>query len=51
MPFPFKQVSEKGCDRIEFALSNIVNKLYKLILTSTSKYLIVSVFSSMTIDA
>ncbi|XP_063922689.1 huntingtin isoform X2 [Zophobas morio] len=40
MPFPFSEIEQKSCDKIEFALSKIVTKLYHCLLTATSNYLI-----------
>ncbi|KAJ8959892.1 hypothetical protein NQ318_011628 [Aromia moschata] len=40
MPFPFDQLPNEGCDRIDFSLSKITVTLYNTILTATSKHLI-----------
>ncbi|XP_018571399.1 huntingtin [Anoplophora glabripennis] len=40
MPFPFNKLDAEGCERIDFALSKIVAKLYNIVLTATSKHLI-----------
>lgn len=42
MPFPFNKLDTDGCDRVDFSLSKIVLKLYNIVLTATSKHLIVS---------
>lgn len=44
MPFPFNKLDAQGCERIDFSLSKIVAKLYNIVLTATSKHLIVSYF-------
>ncbi|CAH1990108.1 unnamed protein product [Acanthoscelides obtectus] len=40
MPFPFNEMLQKPCRRIEFSLSKILVKLCNFVLTSTSKHLI-----------
>ncbi|KAJ8928271.1 hypothetical protein NQ314_019222 [Rhamnusium bicolor] len=40
MPFPFNQLLNDGCDRIDFSLSKIMVVLYNTVLTTTSKHLI-----------
>lgn len=42
MPFPYSQISNAPCDKIDYLLSKIVNKLYTSFLETNSKYFIVS---------
>lgn len=43
MPFPFSNILQKSCDKLEYSLSKIVTKLYHFLLTATSNYFIVGI--------
>ncbi|CAH0556044.1 unnamed protein product [Brassicogethes aeneus] len=47
MPFPFDKILDKCPDSEEYTLSLIVNQLYKFLLSSTSKHLMMGCFESL----